>query len=103
PPTRYFLRYVDNQLYAKEVARVDGFEDAVNPNNILCLIDAETLRQALTTVQELEQTGTGTTITIYERINIREVEHSKDHIGPPDWEWEEQLADIPEELELLYS
>src|SRR5579862_2921273 len=103
PPTRYVLRYVDNALYAKELARVDGFEDMVNPDNILCAQDAETVEHALAIQQLLEQSGLGTTFDLYERINIREVVHSQYYSGPPEWEWEEQHVDLPQEDEPVRS
>lgn len=92
-PTRYVVQYVDNALWAQEVKRVEGYVELVDYDNVLCYQDARNLRQARAIRRSLERSERGTTVSIRERVNIREVEHSDEYVGGKEWDWDEQLVE----------
>ncbi|MBA3825366.1 MAG: hypothetical protein H0X24_15890 [Ktedonobacterales bacterium] len=93
-PSRYYIGYEDANLYAKELARVHGEADNIDPTEIYANIEAgETLPAAIRVARKISKQH-DTTAFIYERPNIHQEPLSDEFYWVIKWVWDDEHEDV---------
>ncbi|MBA2397015.1 MAG: hypothetical protein H0V70_30200 [Ktedonobacteraceae bacterium] len=90
-PLPFLLRYMDDELWNKELARCQGVAEAIDPAEVELCRDAGTLAGAKSIRRALERQGHGS-VRVYRRVNLRDMTPS-DVTWKKVWEWDEDLVD----------
>lgn len=91
-PSRYVVYYVNNQKWEEESKRTGGDWD-IDPDVVEDQDHAETLTAARKIRRDLERSGKGSEVRIYERVNLHPVTRGDSEFSVTDWEGDEELVE----------
>lgn len=93
-PTRYWIGYEDKNLWARELERAKGDQDAIDPTDVWATEDAKTLAAAKKLARQREVTH-DVTVTVYERYDFVAAHPFPEYPAYTDWDWKDQpIGDI---------